>query len=112
MTKHDQFQKGDVLGRLAPPEMREPEDWLLTDERWDKALSDLLQTHFPNRWHSAEREIRSDRMARKRLNMTRGDYRASAEMPDEIEQAEMLLGEALPHLPEQLAKQVRQFLEK
>lgn len=109
------YREDDILGKLPPLEMDEPEDFLLSDEEFEDAWRWYTQVHAPHRWFDAERVIRSDRMARTLLmnrDETPGDDRAHADVPDEHDVAIQLLEEALPHLPNELAEQVRQFLEK
>lgn len=113
--KKPRFHEDDLLGKLPPIEMENPEEWLLTDEEFERAWHDQKQTSFPNRWFDAERRLRSDRVARTLLMIRRevgADDRAHADLPDDYDIAIQLLESALPHLPEELAKEVRQFLEK
>lgn len=113
--KRHRYREDDLLGRYPPVEMDNPEEFLLTDEEWEQAWHHQRQASFPDLWFTAERKLRSDRVARTMLmarSPTSGDDRGEADLPDEHDVALQLLEEALPHLPEELAEQVRQFLEK
>jgi len=113
--KKHRYREDDLLGRYPPVEMDDPEEFLLTDEEWEQAWNNQRQVSFPDRWFDAERKLRSDRVARTMLmsrEETAGDTRADADLPDEHDVALQLLGEALPHLPPELAEEVRQLLGK
>ena len=115
MSKRNPYRDDDILGRYPPAEMENPGEHLLSDAEFERAWREQNQTIDPDKWFGAERRIRSDRVARTLL-MSRGgdegDGRAAADVPDIVDVAIQLLGDALPHLPEKLAEEVRQFLEQ
>ena len=77
-------------------------------EEFQRALDAFISGSFPLGWKPAEdRLLRSQRAALTLLAPTMED----ALLPDREYEAEQLLKEALPHLPDELAAQVRQFLE-
>ena len=109
----DEFAEDDILGRFPPLEMTDLRKWLLSPAEHARAMRDLVQGSFPERWFAAERKLRSDREALRILADVEGAEhgRADADLPTEHDISLQLLEEALPHLPEGLADQVRHLLE-